>query len=54
MNDQTEKEPRVTLTVSCPLSVYTWLRQTQRNVSAFVVRAVEAERRRGEEVESEG
>ena len=42
MNDQLENQPKVTLTVSCPLPVYLWLKQSQRNVSAYVVEAIES------------
>jgi len=33
---------KVTMTVSCPLELYLWLKRPQRNVSAYVVQAIEA------------
>ena len=39
--NQTETDRKVTVTISCPLELCLWLRRTQRNVSAYVVRAVE-------------
>ena len=32
---------RVVVTFSCPLPVYLWLKETQTNLSAYVVSAVE-------------
>lgn len=45
--------PKMTLTVSTPLPLYQWLKESQRNVSRYVVRAIEERRRRDEEAESE-
>lgn len=39
--NQAETDRKVTVTISCPLELYLWLRRTQRNVSAYVVRAVQ-------------
>ena len=39
--NQSETYRKVTVTISCPLELYLWLRRTQRNMSAYVVRAVE-------------
>ena len=39
--NQEEAHRKVTVTISCPLELYLWLRRTQRNMSAYVVRAVE-------------
>jgi hypothetical protein len=44
--------PKMTLTVSTPLPLYLWLKQSQRNVSRYVIEAVEERRRRDEEAES--
>ncbi len=51
MQDQTSIVPRVTLTVSCPLPLFIWLKQTQRNCSAFVVEAVLEKKKRDEQAE---
>lgn len=45
--------PKMTLTVSTPLPLYQWLKESQRNVSRFVVQAIEERRQRDEEPESE-
>ncbi len=45
--------PKMTLTVSTPLPLYQWLKQSQRNVSRYVIEAVEERRRRDGEAESE-
>ena len=42
MTEEMETTPKVTLTVSCPLDLYVWLKRTQRNVSAYVVQAIKA------------
>lgn len=42
------KTPKVTLTVSCPLDLFAWLKRNQRNVSAYVVQAIEAEKQKEE------
>ncbi len=42
MKRHVTKRPRVTLTVSCPLELFEWLKRTQRNTSAYVVAAIEA------------
>lgn len=34
------KSARVALTFSCPLPVYAWLKENQRNLSAYIVQAV--------------
>jgi len=39
-NDKVWKTARVALTFSCPLPVYVWLKENQKNLSAYVVRAV--------------
>jgi hypothetical protein len=44
--------PKMTLTVSTPLPLYLWLKDSQRNVSRYVVQAIEERRRREEEAES--
>lgn len=45
MNEQhLDMNRKVTMTVSCPLGLYLWLKQSQRNVSAYVVQATEAQR----------
>jgi len=44
--------PKMTLTVSTPLPLYLWLKDSQRNVSRYVVQAIEERRRRDEEAES--
>lgn len=44
MKSKVLKPRKVTLTVSCPPDLLDWLRLTQRNVSAYVVQAVEAAR----------
>jgi hypothetical protein len=45
--------PKMTLTVSTPLPLYLWLKESQRNVSRYVVQAIEERRQRDEEAESE-
>ncbi len=35
---------KITMTISIPLPLYVWLKQTQRNASAYVVQAIEAMR----------
>ncbi len=40
---------KILLTVSCPPEIYAWLRKTQRNMSAYVVAAIEARREKEEE-----
>lgn len=52
MIEQVVKSPKVTLTVSCPLELYNWLKRTQRNVSSYIVQAIEAEKRYGDEMEA--
>lgn len=42
--NQSEAHRKVTVTISCPLELCLWLRRTQRNVSAYVVRAVQETR----------
>jgi post-segregation antitoxin (ccd killing protein) len=45
-HDGLKIERKVTMTVSCPLELFSWLKETQRNMSVYVVRAIEAERQR--------
>jgi hypothetical protein len=40
--EQVGMNTKVTMTVSCPLELHLWLKRTQRNVSAYVVQAIEA------------
>jgi hypothetical protein len=42
MQNFSVKRPKVTLTVSCPLDLYEWLKRTRRNVSGYVVEAIES------------
>ncbi len=50
--DEVLKSARVVLTFSCPLPVYVWLKENQKNLSAYVVQAVEdAIKRDGQTVE---
>jgi hypothetical protein len=42
MKEETVNDRKVTMTVSCPLSLFAWLKDTQRNISAFVIKAIEA------------
>ena len=48
MNTDNSLVRKVTMTISIPLSLYVWLKQSQRNCSAFVVQAIEAEKAKGE------
>ena len=41
MTNHNELVRKMTMTVSVPLELYVWLKRTQRNVSAYVVEAVE-------------
>lgn len=49
MQNQVSVVPRVTLTVSCPLELFVWLKKSQRNCSAYIVEAIEAKRQQEEE-----
>lgn len=44
MNNVENIVKNMTLTVSCPFEMYVWIKQTQRNCSAYVVQAVEEKR----------
>ena len=48
MNKKSNETPKLTLTISCPLDLYVWLKNSQRNVSHFVVKAIEDARRAGD------
>ncbi len=52
MSEKDVVDRKVTMTVSCPLSLFAWLKETQRNISAFVVKAIEAAKKTGEERET--
>jgi post-segregation antitoxin (ccd killing protein) len=49
MKDKVLKPRKITLTVSCPPDLLDWLRLNKPNVSAFVVGAIEAQRRRSQD-----
>jgi hypothetical protein len=49
MKEITDVVHRMTLTVSCPLDLFVWLKRSQRNCSAYVVQAVLEKRARDEE-----
>lgn len=44
---------KTTITVSMPLPLYFWLKESQKNVSAFVVKSVEEKREREEEAQAQ-
>jgi len=50
-HDVTDVIRKTTVTFSAPLQLAAWLKRTQRNVSAFVVEAVEEKRQREEEAQ---
>lgn len=45
VNDFVDLIHKTTVTFSCPLALALWLKQTQRNCSAYIVKAVEAKRK---------
>ena len=49
MKDISEMLHKTTLTISCPLELFVWLKQTQRNCSQYVVEAIEAKRQQEKE-----
>ena len=51
MKDISEMLHKTTLTISCPLDLYIWLKQTKRNCSAFIVEAVQEKKERDEQLE---
>lgn len=51
MKEITNIVHRMTLTVSCPLDLFVWLKRSQRNCSAYVVQAVLEKRARDAEAE---
>lgn len=44
---------KMTLTISVPLDLFVWLKQTQRNCSAYVTQAVIEKREREEEAQAQ-
>jgi hypothetical protein len=40
---------KTTLTISCPINLFLWLKETQRNCSAYVVAAVQEKKTRDEQ-----
>lgn len=40
---------KTTLTISCPIDLFVWLKETQRNCSAYVVAAIQEKRARDEQ-----
>ncbi len=51
IDDVTDVIRKTTVTFSAPLQLAAWLKRTQRNVSGFVVQAVEEKRQRDEQAE---
>lgn len=51
MNDIRDILYKTTLTISCPLELFVWLKKSQRNCSAYIVEAIEARRQQEEETE---
>lgn len=49
MKDISEMLHKTTLTISCPLELFVWLKKSQRNCSQYIVEAIEARRQRDEE-----
>ena len=47
-NDDNALVRRVPMTVSTPLELFVWLTRSQRNRSAYIVRAIEAQKARDE------
>ncbi len=51
IDDVTDVIRRTTVTFSCPLQLAAWLKRTQRNVSGFVVQAVQEKKERDEKAQ---
>ncbi len=51
MKDINDFLHKTTLTISCPLDLYIWLKQTKRNCSAFIVEAVQEKKERDEKAQ---
>lgn len=53
IDDVTDVIRKTTVTFSAPLQLAAWLKRTQRNVSAFIVEAIQEKLQREEEAQAQ-